>query len=191
MKQIPFPKLNPYELDRKKTRWENYDYTRSGIYFVTFCTYERVCYFGDLIDEEMKYSNQGSIAEAFINILSVFHKKVKVKVWKYAVMPDHIHALIELENEEADQSRLDHLTDTEEVQKPYKQKNSLSTIIGNYKAAITRCCHRQHLEIKWQNGFNDHIIRNHEEFVTYYNYIERNPANWLVERQQNPMGWVR
>ena len=101
MEQTPHPLRNPNELNRKKNRLENFDYSQSGYYFITMCTHERICYFGEIVDGEMHYSNAGSLAEAFVSVLHIFNPKVKVL--NYVVMPDHVHALIWLTNEEADQ----------------------------------------------------------------------------------------
>ncbi len=44
------------ETRRRSSRLRGYDYRRSGVYFVTICTYERMKLFGDIIDGEMSLS---------------------------------------------------------------------------------------------------------------------------------------
>ena len=187
MKIIPHPEINPYEQVRKRTRWEYYDYTLSGMYFVTFCTQDRQCFFGDIVDGVMHYSNQGSLAEALLTLIPTFNPVVEVV--DYVVMPDHIHILMAIHNDEADQRNFEHRN---EVDAPIKvvQKNSLSSIIGNYKGSITRHCHRQNLPIEWQRGFYDHVVRNHEEMIGFQRYIDSNVPNWEVDRLKNPKGWA-
>ena len=187
MERIPHPTTNPNELNRKKMRWDGYDYTRSGIYYVTFCTYNRVCYLGEIVDGEMKYSNAGSLAEAFLSVLHVFNPKVEVL--SYVVMPDHIHALIYLSNDEADLRWFEQCQHISEDTVIVSKKDSLSTIISNYKAAVTRCCNRQHIDFKWQRGFFDHVVRNSEELEALKTYIHHNPGNWEADRNMNPLTW--
>ena len=188
MKQIPHAKGNPYELNRKDSRLKNYDYSRSGIYYVTFCTYERICYLRDGDDANLRYYNQGSLAEAFLNMMSVFNQNVEVL--DYVVMPDHIHVLLSLNNDEADKRYFEECHDLDiTLDRAKVQKDSLSSIIGHFKASITRHCRRQHLEMKWQKGFYDRVIRTNEELDSIKKYIRENESMWDVERTVNPMGW--
>ena len=188
MKTIPHPMVNPNEMERKKIRRENYDYSQSGIYYVTLCTHNRVCYFGEIVDGNLRYSNAGSIAEAFLHSLSHFNPKVEVL--NYVVMPDHIHALLSIINDEADLRNFERANELDtDPSKEGIYKDTLSGIIGFYKASISRHCHRQHIEMEWQKSFYDHIIRNSEEMTAINKYINENPANWEIERTLNPMCW--
>ncbi|HET7360585.1 MAG TPA: transposase [Salinimicrobium sp.] len=57
-------------------------------------------------------------------------------------------------------------------------KNTVSSIIGGYKSAVTRNANRLGLENGWQSDFNDHIIRDFSEYSRIKNYIINNPGNW-------------
>ena len=57
-------------------------------------------------------------------------------------------------------------------------KNSISSIVGSYKSAVTKHAHRLGFEFEWQTRFHDHIIRNEESFQKISNYIINNPALW-------------
>lgn len=61
-------------------------------------------------------------------------------------------------------------------------KNTVSSIIGSYKSAVTKHANRLGLEFGWQTRFHDHIIRNDDEFVRISNYIENNVQNWKDDR---------
>ena len=127
------------------------------------------------------------MAEDFLNKIPTIFPVVDVR--KYVVMPDHIHILLAIHNDEADLELFEHRNDVEQSKK-VKQKDSLSSIIGSYKASVTRQCHRQHLPIEWQRGFYDHVIRNHEEMIAFQRYIDSNVPNWEVDRLKNPKGWA-
>lgn len=57
-------------------------------------------------------------------------------------------------------------------------KNSISSIIGGYKSAVTKHANRLNLDFGWQTRFYDHIIRDERAFNTISNYIINNPAKW-------------
>jgi REP element-mobilizing transposase RayT len=61
-------------------------------------------------------------------------------------------------------------------------KNSLSSILGSYKSAVTRHCHRLGLEFGWQSRFHEHIIRDEAEYQRIKNYIANNPRNWKEDK---------
>ncbi|WP_228779902.1 transposase [Aquiflexum lacus] len=57
-------------------------------------------------------------------------------------------------------------------------KNTISSIIGSYKSAVTKHCNRLKFDFDWQSRFHDHIIRSDESFLRIATYIKNNPANW-------------
>ena len=57
-------------------------------------------------------------------------------------------------------------------------KNTISSIIGGYKSAVTKHAHRLGIEFEWQSRFHDHIIRNDAEYQRINDYIENNPQKW-------------
>jgi len=61
-------------------------------------------------------------------------------------------------------------------------KNSISSIVGSYKSAVTKHAHRLGFDFAWQSRFHDHIIRNDESFQNISNYIINNPAQWQEDK---------
>jgi len=57
-------------------------------------------------------------------------------------------------------------------------KNSLSSIIGGYKSAVTKHANRLGLKFKWQTRFYEHIIRDEKSFENITRYIINNPKKW-------------
>lgn len=57
-------------------------------------------------------------------------------------------------------------------------KNSISSIIGGYKSAVTKHANRLNFDFGWQTRFYDHIIRDQKAFDTISNYIINNPTKW-------------
>ncbi|MFN5149051.1 MAG: transposase, partial [Flavobacteriia bacterium] len=59
--------------------------------------------------------------------------------------------------------------------------NSVSSIIGSYKSAVTKHARRLGYDFNWQTRFYDHIIRDEIGLNTIRNYIDQNVRNWKSE----------
>ena len=136
---------------RKSPRLKEYDYSSPGYYFVTICTQDKVCLFGN----PGQLNSAGVIAEKGILEIEKHFKNVKVD--KYVVMPNHVHMILALE----------------------KGSAPVPEIIGQYKSVVTREIHkRQWKGAVWQASFHDHIIRNQTAYEKIWLYIDANPVNW-------------
>jgi len=81
---------------RKQNRLNNYDYSTSGYYYVTICTYNREYTFGYIIDNNMILNQCGEIAKnAWIDIPN-HHKNIELG--EFIIMPNHIHGIIVINN---------------------------------------------------------------------------------------------
>ena len=61
-------------------------------------------------------------------------------------------------------------------------KNTISSIIGSYKSAVTKHAHRLEFDFAWQSRFHDHIIRDEKSFNMINEYILNNPVNWMKDK---------
>ena len=135
---------------RKPTRIPGYDYSSQNYYFVTLCTQKKVCLFW----QDNQLNDFGKKAEDSLLDISRIYPSVRVE--KYTVMPNHIHAVIVNEG-----------------------GISLTQIVGQYKRAVTKEIHKVRPDIKvWQRSFHDHIIRNQADFERIWLYIHGNPQKW-------------
>jgi REP element-mobilizing transposase RayT len=64
-------------------------------------------------------------------------------------------------------------------------KNTLSSIIGSYKSAVTKHANRLGLDFEWQSRFHEHIIRDNTSYERIRNYIIDNPSNWNNDKFYN------
>ncbi|MBU6392761.1 MAG: hypothetical protein KGQ83_11040 [Planctomycetes bacterium] len=65
----------------ESTRLKDWDYSRDGYYFVTICTQDKKCLFGDVIDEKVRLSVIGEIvADGMAKKLQV-RKNVSMDTW--------------------------------------------------------------------------------------------------------------
>ena len=146
---------HPYDYEkypvRKKKRLQSYDYSTSNYYFVTICTHEKQCIFGNINEK----NDFGRIVEKSIEEIQVHFPDAIVD--KFVVMPNHIHFIFYLQG----------------------GKSSLEHVVGSFKSYVTKQIHAidPHCLV-WQKSFHDHIIRDEKSYQNIWLYIESNPMNW-------------
>ena len=187
MKEMPHPKVNPYEQNRKATRKYGYDYGCTGTYFITTCTDSRKTYFGDVVNRIMVPSRQGCVANVILHLLPKFHPNITML--DFIVMPDHIHLLFYIHNEEEDIPNTTAQIDLDASASSKNKKSTVSSFLSSIKSAITRECHYLNLEMEWQTSFFDHIVRDQNEEILIRNYIDRNPISWEIDKNRNDV-WL-
>ena len=61
-------------------------------------------------------------------------------------------------------------------------KNTISSMVGSFKSAVSKYCSENNLPFGWQSRFHDHIIRDKHEFYKIRHYIINNPAKWKQDQ---------
>lgn len=176
-------------------RLQNRDYSWDGIYFITICTKGRKHYFGEIVDGKMNLSKIGIIADILWHEIKNHAKNVELG--EFVVMPNHIHGILILDGNNSDISVekphavfLSQTTNENEKtigQKRFQNqgKNSIFSIVGSYKSAVSKHAHRLGYEFEWQVKFHDSIVRNDKSFETISKYIYNNPKNWNDDKFYN------
>jgi len=74
---------------------KGYDYSQSGAYFVTICTWQRECIFGE-INDAMKMNEYGVIVrDEWMRTEDV---RPKVESDEFIIMPNHFHGILIVNN---------------------------------------------------------------------------------------------
>jgi len=63
--------VEPSDRRRRSLRLQGYDYAQAGAYFVTVCTQNRKCLFGEVTDGTMRLNAVGELATALWNELPI------------------------------------------------------------------------------------------------------------------------
>ena len=92
---------------RKHPRLNDFDYSSNGAYFITVCTQNRRCTLSRIVGRglapaetsDVKYTSFGKIAEQQLLLLEKRYNNLTVD--KYVIMPNHIHAILILDDETA------------------------------------------------------------------------------------------
>jgi REP element-mobilizing transposase RayT len=187
-------RYNPNIHHRKSIRLQEYDYSQEGLYFVTICAKNRTCLFGEIIDDKMCLSRIGIIADILWH--EIKNHVTHVELHEFVVMPNHIHGIIEI-TQKMDVGNVGNnvgATHALPLQSPSpsqsKQsrfqnqgKNTLSSIVGSYKSAVTKHAHRLGFsEFAWQRNYWENIIRNNDDYARITQYIINNVINWKEDK---------
>lgn len=166
--------LNP----RKNLRKPWHNYAGECTYFVTICIDGHQKYFGEIIHGRMVLNDYGEIAHNQFHWLQENFKYVNIPIM--VVMPDHIHAIVEIRNtfikSDTGTGRdlsLNHIVDDFSVIKI----KPLPEIIGAYKTTTSKMIHLAGLQsFKWQRSYHEFIILNKKQYAQKWNYIKNNPG---------------
>ncbi|MCW3124827.1 MAG: hypothetical protein JWO03_485 [Bacteroidetes bacterium] len=159
-------------------RLANWDYGSNAFYFVTICSKDRQPYFGEIKDDnETQYLASlratiiGGIAADYWGQIPANFPFVELD--EFVVMPDHIHGIL-LFNKLADSGW--------QINKFGPQSNNLASVIRGFKGGLKSFATTNGIDFNWQPRFYDRVIRNSDELNRIRKYIQGNPANWILEK---------
>ncbi|MBQ2705051.1 MAG: transposase, partial [Clostridia bacterium] len=87
-----------------------------------------------------------------------------VKIDKYVIMPNHMHLILRIDNDGRG-----------------NPSPTVSNVVGWLKYSITKQINRNHDtagNIIFQRSFHDHVIRDYDDYLKIWQYIDTNPAKW-------------
>ncbi|RMH77920.1 MAG: transposase [Cyanobacteria bacterium J007] len=160
---------NPEKPRRSSLRLKGYDYTQPGAYFVTLCTKNRECLFGEVVGKVVELNEYGRIAAEMWQWLARQYLYVELDAW--VVMPNHLHGILIITD-----------TCSESDRKP------LGDLVGAFKTVSGRKINQLRDTPGypvWQRDFYDRINRNDKSLHNIRQYIANNPLQW-DEDLENP-----
>ena len=92
-------KYNPDIHQRRSIRLKDYDYSQTGLYFITICTQGRLRLYGKIIKGEMILNDAGISVNKWWNELECKYKNIELH--EQIVMPNHLHGIIKIINNPA------------------------------------------------------------------------------------------
>ena len=181
---------------RKHARYRWHDYN-GGLYFITICTKDKQHSFGNIMNNDMSYSEIGMITAQKIDEISSHWDGVEVVA--SVVMPNHVHLIISIDGEiyqnrnklTSENDSTQKIAPTVQTVKPRRGPtvgglhSYLAVIVGGFKAGIKREAKQHGLSFEWQSGYHDHIIRNTESFNKIMDYINNNVYKWSDDCYNN------
>lgn len=176
-----------------------WDYGWNAAYFLTICTKNRECWFGDVIDGEMVLNEIGKIAnDCWLEIPKHFPF---VKLENYVIMPNHVHGIVVIDkpddgrNDERNvetqnfaslpnaSPNADIPSESDNPKNKFgPQSKNLASIIRGFKIGVTKNARQINPDFAWQSRYHDHIIRNDTSYQTISEYIINNPLKWSEDK---------
>ncbi len=148
---------------RRPHRLPEYDYSTPGAYFITICTKDRKCLFWEVVGASIarpqtpSLSPWGRIVDTAIQRIPFHYPAISVD--HYAVMPNHIHLLLQIHTDADGRAML---------------APTISVVVQQLKGVITKQIGRP----VWQKLFHDHVVRDHRDYCKVWEYIDDNPSKW-------------
>ncbi|MBL1177186.1 transposase [Pantanalinema sp. GBBB05] len=195
-------KYNPDKHHRQSIRLKGYDYSSPGAYFITICTHQRQCLFGEIVDGEMRLNALGQlVSDEWMRSCSI-RREIDFDAW--VIMPNHIHGLVWIHLSDVPQNLVgangrlplheaSHSTNQDRLVPPMKPR-SLSSFIAGFKSATTKRINLTRNAAGtpvWQRNYYDHIIRSEASLCRIRQYIQNNPLSWQQDQlhPSNPSNW--
>ncbi len=183
--------FNPDIHHRHSMRLIDYDYSQEGLYFVTICTRDNRCLFGQIKGDEMCLNGAGQHANQCWYAIPQHFPQIKLHA--HIVMPNHVHGVLET-------AGAHHVPKLESVGLQSNNDSTLRTlgsVIRGFKIGVTKWFREQRPELFpigqsiWQRNYYEHIIRDEKSYLHIAEYITNNPLKWgddtyYVESNPNP-----
>jgi putative transposase len=166
--------------------------TTSTNYFITLCTHERQCLFGEIIEGQMHLNELGAIVEH--EWQNAARPGINCDQW--TIMPNHIHGIVTLaepllavDDPSGPAVSPDRLSASEAT-----QQRTLSAWISEFKETVTQrlSTHRQTPRPIWQLTDDQQLIPDHFAFHIFRQYIRSNTHAWLWDKlhPDSPSDWL-
>jgi len=204
--------------NRKLNRWQGFDYSQTGFYFVTICTHKKIKWFGTVKNGQMVLNKWGEIVyDCWMDLPNHYPN---CELDEFVVIPNHVHGIIIIADRRErsvtvpsnnnpvfsdyylvppDDNRVVQRTGAIKQSpggdrngyKPFPTRgHGLSEFMRGFKTFSSKRINQTQNEFlfQWQKSFHDHVIRNEIEFYNIQQYIVNNPANWETDRNNPESG---
>ncbi|MBI3602771.1 MAG: transposase [Candidatus Omnitrophica bacterium] len=172
---------------RKNLRLQDWDYSQNGYYFVTVCVKDRIPLLGEIMNGQILLNDAGRMVESIWKELPIHYP---IDIDAFVVMPNHVHGIIVIDNSAVGAGSPGPMAMGGGT--PPLRTITLGKIIAYFKYKTTKLINkiRNTPGVKlWQRNYYEHIIRNEESLYAVRQYINENPRQWHLDKE-NPMeGW--
>ncbi len=152
---------------RKPLRLQNYDYSQEGAYFLTLCAEKRKSYFGKIVRENLMsepyilLSPYGKILHE--QLLQINQTYNNIQIAHYSIMPNHLHMIVFVDD------------GASRTPPPTSVHAPTNAVIPALVSTLKRITNRKSGTRLWQRGYYDHILRDENDYLRAWKYIDENP----------------
>ncbi|MBF0219052.1 MAG: hypothetical protein HQL49_05925 [Gammaproteobacteria bacterium] len=187
----------PPRRHRRSIRLQGYDYSQAGAYFVTICTHNRECLFGEIVDGEMRLNEAGNIARQCWDDIPIHFPQVDLD--EFVVMPNHIHGIVVITGNVGAKNfspqpqpnfspqPQPNFSPLPQPTRPCGTSKTIGSIVRGFKIGVTKWM-RNNTPIYdvWQRNYWEQIVRNTPELNRIREYIHNNPVQWELDKSFAP-----
>lgn len=193
---------------RRSIRLPEYDYSQEGAYFVTICTHNRECLFGNVVNGEMRLNHFGTIV--FDEWMRTQNIRAEITMDEFIVMPNHIHGIVWITTARTNDHiatvptndhiatvgangrsplrlRRERRRERQRERRTNMGSKTLSSLVAGFKPAVTTRIN----QIRntpgmpvWQRNYWEYIIRDENDLNRMCEYIKNNPLRWDMDRNK-------
>ncbi len=172
---------DPEKHCRQSIRLKNYDYSKPGYYYVTICSQNRECMFGEINNSHITLNTPGkTINKTWREIPKYFNG---IGIDEYVIMPNHIHGIVKIHDGNTI-GQAQGPAPTMPLPDVIKRFKTLTT--HKYIDGVRKKSWKPFKKRLWQRNYYEHIIRNDIELDEIRKYITENPLKWS-EDKENPV----
>lgn len=185
--------INPPIHRRHSLRLRDYDYSQAGMYFVTICTQQQACLFGEVVDGEMRLNEAGNMVIKWF--ASLPGKFSEIECDAIVCMPNHVHFIIaNIAGNGPTTAGSDPCvcpdSPHEQISPQGEHMGSpLPRIVQWFKTMTTNEYIRGVKQLNWpafsgklwQRNYYEHVIRNETSLLTLRTYLPNNPRQWALD----------
>ena len=177
---------NPDIHHRRSIRLKGYDYSQTGAFFVSICTHNRQCLFGEIMDGKMVWNDAGQMVLAVWDEMPGNYPGVETD--EFVIMPNHIHGIVGLVGAGPracpDNGQPQGVAPTLSLPDVVHRFKTMTT--KRYTDGVKQSGWPPYPGKLWQRNYYEHIIRNENELNRIREYIISNPMKWESDRE-NPV----
>ncbi len=123
---------------------------------------------------EIRLKSCGQIVKEQLLLLE--NRYPTVSISDYVIMPDHIHAIIFLNNDTIEDDNLSNSGGA-------SPSPTLNDVVCSFKSLTARACKQKYgIEKLFQRSYAEHIIRDYKDYETRKAYIQQNPVRWYCKQ---------
>ena len=155
---------------RVHPRLRGYDYSRSGVYFLTLCTQNRLPILSEIVGRglpdapQVRLSETGRCVQDAMDYLARLPAQTALARWPMRKTVFMILLWVGGEGNGASGM-------------PRPTGMRVPGFVSSLKRYTNRVCGRP----LWQASYHDHIIRDENDLLNHWSYIEHNPARWAED----------
>ena len=155
---------------RKHVRLKKYDYSQNGVYFLTLCAKDRAPIFSRIVGRGLLDAPEVQLTEVGRCVqnamIYLMERDPAIQIESAVIMPNHVHILLRIQAGDCGASR-----------RPRPTEMRVPKFVSSLKRYTNRLCERP----LWQTSYHDHIIRDENDFLSHWTYIDQNPARWAED----------